>query len=468
LQGCGLIRAMPGPHDAEGWARKAAALRAQQQMLESDAAIGKARALAPEDPLITFLHAQSQYELGYSASALFADAQRLWPANPDVIRNRALALASEGAFETAEALLADTLSANPQWLDGHRVLSGLRWTHRQSMDFDRSYAEAITQAPGASGLWLGWFSAIAQHRDWSRARAVLDQAKLALGDADALLPAQAFLACEAGDDDLGRALLKRLDGQGGDFLDLCRIRFHIRQKEFAAAEAVALAMTQTPSAGQAWPYLSAIWRATDDDRAQWLDGDPLYARAMPIGLAPTELAELANVLRTLHIAQRPYAEQSVRKGTQTDRSVLLRHEAILQCARFHLMEAVAEFVSSLPAPDPAHPLLSRPRNALRISGSWSVRLTDGGHNVPHTHPMGWLSSAFYVALPDLDLDVDQRAAGYLALGTPPAELELGLPPQMLIRPEVNQLILFPSTMWHSTLPFCSGERLNIAFDVAAP
>jgi len=29
-------------------------------------------------------------------------------------------------------------------------------------------------------------------------------------------------------------------------------------------------------------------------------------------------------------------------------------------------------------------------------------------------------------------------------------------------------VLFPSTMWHATLPFPAGERLSIAFDVAEP
>jgi hypothetical protein len=59
-------------------------------------------------------------------------------------------------------------------------------------------------------------------------------------------------------------------------------------------------------------------------------------------------------------------------------------------------------------------------------------------------------------------------AGSLALGLPPAELGLDLEPLRIIKPMSGQLVLFPSTMWHGTIPFESGERLTVAFDVARP
>ena len=35
-----------------------------------------------------------------------------------------------------------------------------------------------------------------------------------------------------------------------------------------------------------------------------------------------------------------------------------------------------------------------------------------------------------------------------------------------VRPEVGQLVLFPSYFWHGTLPFHSAQpRLTVAFDV---
>ena len=93
-----------------------------------------------------------------------------------------------------------------------------------------------------------------------------------------------------------------------------------------------------------------------------------------------------------------------------------------------------------------------------------MRLGPGGHNVVHSHPLGWISSAFYVALPD-GHEAGAPPAGHLQLGAPPAELGLELAPYRTIAPAPGRLVLFASTLWHGTVPFAAGERLNIAFDV---
>jgi predicted 2-oxoglutarate/Fe(II)-dependent dioxygenase YbiX len=59
-------------------------------------------------------------------------------------------------------------------------------------------------------------------------------------------------------------------------------------------------------------------------------------------------------------------------------------------------------------------------------------------------------------------------AGWLALGLAPPELQLDLPASGFVEPKAGRLVLFPSTMWHSTVPFEQGERLTIAFDVKRP
>nr|WP_246438951.1 putative 2OG-Fe(II) oxygenase [Novosphingobium piscinae] len=136
----------------------------------------------------------------------------------------------------------------------------------------------------------------------------------------------------------------------------------------------------------------------------------------------------------------------------------------MQRTRAALLAAVEDYVATLPPPDAAHPLLGRPRGRQLISGSWSVRLGGGGFNVAHSHPQGWLSSAFYVSLPQPE-QLGPAPAGHFHYGAPPEALGLGLAPRATIAPRVGQVVLFPSTLWHGTLPFAEGERLNIAFDV---
>lgn len=450
--------------EAIRWRDAARELRAGQRMIEADEAMARAYALAPDDRLIAFLHAQSRYELGYPAADLFAQVCRLWPDNPDALRNQAMARAAEGDVGGAVDLLCAALAQNPQWLDGHRVLASLRWVAGDARGFDASYAAAARAHPRAQGLWLGWFSTVAQHRDWPRARAILDEAESHLGRTKPLTQARLFIANESGDEAETVRLLAATSAWDDPFIQIARIRAALRAGDPARALSIALPLAQSapgsPLAGQAWPYVSTCWRLLDDPRGNWLDGD--FVRSMDVGLSDAELDELGECLRALHIAQLPYPEQSVRGGTQTDRSVLLRHEPILQRARAALMAAVADYVAALPTPDPAHPLLSRPRDDLRISGSWSVRLTGGGFNIPHSHPMGWISSAFYVALPQDDAPAP---AGHFHYGAPPPELGLGLAPYATIAPRRGHLVLFPSTLWHGTVPTTSGERLNIAFDI---
>ena len=449
--------------------RRAQALHAQQRLIEAGQLMAQARAMAPGDPVVAFLHAQLRYELGHPAAALFAEASRLWPDNLDAVRNQALAEASEGDPALACSLLGGALLRHPQWVEGHRILASLEWVGGNTSDYDASFAAAARANPKVPALWLGWFAAVAQVRDWARARRILAEAAGHLGTTRALTEAQLFVAGESGDGAEAARLLAKTADWDDPFVKLARIRQALRDRDPAKALAIALPLArQAPAsllAGQVWPYVSTCWRLLGDDRAGWLDGGPALVKALDVGLSGAELAELAAKLRELHLARLPYPEQSVRGGTQTDRSILLRHEPILQRARAALMAAVADYVAALPPHDPAHPFLSRPREALRITGSWSVRLSGGGFNVAHSHPMGWISSAFYVAVPD-QADLGPAPAGHFHFGAPPPELGLDLAPYATIAPQVGQVVLFPSILWHATHPFARGERLNIAFDIA--
>jgi hypothetical protein len=296
---------------------------------------------------------------------------------------------------------------------------------------------------------------------------VLDKAEASLGEITPLITARLFLACETGDAAATETLLERTSNLRGDTVSLCRVRHWLRQGRFAEAEALCLAMAATPSAPLFLPYLSLAWRAQGDERWNWLDRPDELIKTVAVELSTAEYAELAEVLRGLHQMDRPYSEQSVRGGTQTDRSVILRHEPIIQKARAAWLEAIRDYVSALPPQEEGHPLLRFPRSELYIEGSWSVRLLgeQQGHNVPHNHPAGWLSTAFYIALPN---DLGAAPAGHIAFGTPPEELGLNLKAYKTIAPMLGHSAVFPSYLWHRTMPFAQGERLVLALDVRRP
>ncbi len=140
-------------------------------------------------------------------------------------------------------------------------------------------------------------------------------------------------------------------------------------------------------------------------------------------------------------------------------------EPEIRALRLAIVEAVETYRKQLPAMDPTHPMLGLRRDGrVRFSGSWSVRLSGHGRHSQHVHPQGWISSALYVAVPD-GLSGEE---GWLSLGDPQVELGQSIAPIRRIAPKPGQLVLFPSMMWHGTLPFAEGERLTVAFDVAPP
>ena len=168
-------------------------------------------------------------------------------------------------------------------------------------------------------------------------------------------------------------------------------------------------------------------------------------------------------LLELHSAVQEPLHQSVRGGTQLQLLPILRKESIISLLAEQLLSNLKKFVSGLKF-EVGHPFLGNIPQDINFSGLWSVRLYSGGHHKSHVHPEGWLSSAYYVSLPDA---VNSSDEGALQLSQPPMKsLHDKIEPHVL-RPREGSLALFPSYLWHGTIPFSDASpRLTVAFDIA--
>jgi uncharacterized protein (TIGR02466 family) len=181
------------------------------------------------------------------------------------------------------------------------------------------------------------------------------------------------------------------------------------------------------------------------------------------------MKDLQEALETLHHTQAHPIEQSVRGGTQTNGYLFRLKHPLLRMLETQIRVATAEVLAKFPN-NTDHPFWGRrvkaPRgDGFRFSGAWSVRLRSEGYHTNHIHTQGWISSAFYVALPD-EVRQETTTAGHIQFGVPMTELDLALPPRRVEQPKVGTLVLFPSYMWHGTIPFTSDEaRLTVAFDL---
>ena len=80
------------------------------------------------------------------------------------------------------------------------------------------------------------------------------------------------------------------------------------------------------------------------------------------------------------------------------------------------------------------------------------------------HSEGWISSAYYVEVPREVEDRGERS-GWIKFGEPKFEVP-GAKPEKFVQPAAGKLVLFPSYMWHGTIPIHGDEpRMTIAFDV---
>lgn len=457
------------PATTEAWQLLGFAYGEAQRIPEAAAAFSRAAELDPREPRIALAHAQATLDAGFAAAALFEHAHCLAPDNLAAVNGWAASLSAQDRRGDAESLLADTLMRHPNWLAGHQRLASLRFSAGDSKNFARSFATACRAQPQNLPLRVAWFSAIAQAHDWDAALKIVSDGEQLIGAAPAFDVARTFVASESGDRALAEQLFSRTAAIQDDVLDIAHLRHCLRTAQLEKAERLANILMQRPSAHMIWPYLSLIWRLRGDARAQWLDGGSAYIRSFDLAYSCAELTELAAALGRIHSAPAPYVEQSVRGGTQTDadRQLFFRAEPEIQTVRARVSAAIREYIAELPAHAPGHPLLGVERGRIRFSGSWSVRLKSRGFHVSHTHPMGWISSALYVSLP-ARAQLGAAPAGWISLGAPPRALGVDLEPYARVEPKPGRLVLFPSTMWHETLPFEEGERLVIAFDVMKP
>ena len=96
--------------------------------------------------------------------------------------------------------------------------------------------------------------------------------------------------------------------------------------------------------------------------------------------------------------------------------------------------------------------------------AWYVRLLQGGHQDSHIHPSGWVSGVFY--LKTIPNPVDHEGAirfGLHGYNYPVTDKEI---PNILYQPSDGDLVLFPSSLFHETVPVRKDlERCVIAFDL---
>jgi tetratricopeptide (TPR) repeat protein len=215
--------------------------------------------------------------------------------------------------------------------------------------------------------------------------------------------------------------------------------------------------------------LGTAWRLRDDEQDETLNGYDSFIRVFdlkpPDGFSSMEdfNAELGAYLERMHPQTDAYLEQSLRGGTQTEGCLFGAGHELVEKLRMRIEEAVSAHIADLPA-DEDHPFLARRVKNFRYAGAWSSLLRDQGFHVNHLHPEGWISSCYYVTVPR-ETDDPETRNGWIKFGEPSFDLPLKNPIRRAVQPIPGRLVLFPSYMWHGTVPLrAPSPRTTIAFD----
>ena len=156
-------------------------------------------------------------------------------------------------------------------------------------------------------------------------------------------------------------------------------------------------------------------------------------------------------------------DQSLRDGSQTPRDLTTINDPVIKAFYRALDAPIRQYMADVGSGDD-HPLTARNTGNYGIAGAWSVKLNGGGWHVNHVHPEGWISSAYYVSVPE-ETATDENRAGWIKFAEPPFETTPPTPPEKWIAPSAGTLVLFPSFLWHGTEAIHDGSmRVTAPFD----
>ncbi len=469
----GLARA---PADARLLSARALALSHADRMAEAIGAYDTAVAADPTRAQTRYhqavcLRAACRFD---EACAAYAEAERLGAGGADFHAAFAAAELEAGKVDAAADRYRRLLAAVPDHDEARRALTRLELEFRDPARAFDHYAERA-RASGQPGPWQDYLAALLANKRFGDAANVGREALARLGSDLPILRTTLFAEGIVGDAGAALDAMERLPAalvRGSDGL-IARAQLALRAGRVAECARLSEAYNALAGAEQSgWSLLTLAWRLLDDPREQWLcDYDRLV---MPVEVAPVDgtldaadyAAVVAAALDPLHTSLAAPGDQSLRHGTQTSGALFARLDPAIQRFRDAVLAAAEQAVDALPD-DPTHPFLRRKSGALRFNGSWSVRLQGGGgHHVPHFHGEGWMSSAYYARLPRSDEAAHAAHAGWIEFGRAPAMYDLDLPPRRVVEPTEGRLVLFPSYLWHGTVPFEAGRgtRLTAAFD----
>ena len=93
---------------------------------------------------------------------------------------------------------------------------------------------------------------------------------------------------------------------------------------------------------------------------------------------------------------------------------------------------------------------------------WHVILKQQGYQIAHIHPKGWLSGVIYLMV----VPSQGRDEGAIEFSLNGGNYSDDGLPKVVHQPKVGDIVFFPSSLHHRTIPFTTNmDRIIVSFDL---
>ncbi len=395
--------------------------------------------------------------------------------NSQLKHNIANAYSDLGQLKEAVSYFSQAITLNIGYVASHKNLNNLLWELNDHQLFLNSYKEAMLIETENLELHFSYTDFLLRSSHYQEAHDFLQQLSdsfrqapeyfdllarslICLGDKKAALVAQ-------------QQAISFKEVSLEQRVNYARNLIEVGDTD-AAAQQLEKVLNLDPYDQMAIAYLAVCWRLKGDARESQINNYKELVKEYHFDSigdfddVTSFCIVLKSYLETLHSANQQPLEQTLYKGTQTKANLFDNKNELIQLFVEKASLCIEDYkhqIQRIPGISPGLKNLEQ----FYFSGSWSVKLREQGFHVSHVHPMGRLSCCFYIDLPVIVEESDEHQ-GWFKVGEPNLDLEPKLEAQRFVKPTVGKLVIFPSYMWHGTVPFHTDEsRLTIAFDVAS-
>jgi len=464
-------------------ALRLAAAAAFQTLQYADAAslLERAVAITPDDLESWFNLGQTwlKFDRGSEAEAAFSRILLSDPDNVEALTGRAFALVRLEKLEEAEAVFRKVVDLSPQSAEAYSNLGGVleeqgklaaaAVSFETALEIDPAHSKTIVNMGNLRMTQNEPDEAIAHYR---RAIEIAPENRRAY---------------------LNLAAILHNNGKSEEARDLYRQTLDIFPNDVASWRnlvLVSMAMGDLEGALAATEGFFGVCDCNTEviclkaeilremgrmDEARFLMDFDRLIRPVPITeVKGYESTDAFNKAIVAHIQKHPSLirtpkTKSTQGGRQTEN---FANEGGPIAAFRDVINAAARDYQKAVGVDPSHPFLAHPPDHWSLV-IWGVVLESEGSQAPHIHSSAWLSGVYYPKLPRIIGASEDDHAGWIEFGRPGFALPTQREPEVRrYKPEEGLMFLFPSYLYHCTIPFREvlplaqpESRISVAFDV---